>query len=61
MKTFQELAAEIRKTLPYADIQLDNDGQIIIYTNLTVDETGTKLEPYEVQERSYHVYLQRAR
>lgn len=48
MKTFQELAAEIRKTLPYADIQLDNDGQIIIYTNLTVDETGTKLEPYEV-------------
>jgi hypothetical protein len=32
-----ELMREVLKTFPKADVGEDNDGQLVIYTNLTLD------------------------
>jgi len=38
MITWEELVEEINKLLPRASFGNDNEGQIIIYTNLTNDD-----------------------
>jgi hypothetical protein len=45
-KSFDWLCTKILEICPSASFDQDNDGQIIIYTGLTEDETGTlnKLE-----------------
>lgn len=37
----QDLEKKIRQILPSASLDVDNDGQIIIYTNLSEDDDGT--------------------
>lgn len=44
MKTFNELLTQVLSIIPNASVGEDNDGQLIIYTNLTEDEDGNLSE-----------------
>ena len=41
--TFDELYRAILEVLPAAQLDEDQDGQIIVYTDLMIDTTGTAL------------------
>lgn len=45
--TSNELLEQILTVCPMADIGYDNDGQIIVYTNLMDAEEGNELVEYE--------------
>jgi hypothetical protein len=47
-KSFDWLCTKVLEVLPSATFGQDNEGQIIIYTDLTEDETGT-LKKLEVE------------
>lgn len=44
MKTFNELLTQVLSIIPNASVGEDNDGQLVIYTNLTEDEDGNLSE-----------------
>lgn len=46
--TEKELQEQIRKIIPYADFDYDNDGQLIVYTNLSENSDTLQMEPHEV-------------
>ena len=41
--TFDELRKAILEVLPAAQVGEDNHGQIIVYTDMMIDTTGTSL------------------
>jgi hypothetical protein len=41
--TFDELRKAILEVLPAAQLDEDNDGQIVVYTDMMIDTTGTSL------------------
>ena len=47
--TFNELAHQIAMILPYATFGEDNDGQILIYTDMTETADG-RLVPFQPEE-----------
>ena len=49
MKTFDDLMRAVLAILPSAQLDEDNYGQIIIYTDLTEKSDGT-LEGFEYEE-----------
>ena len=50
MITWEELVEEINKLLPHATFGQDNDRQIIIYTNLTVDDNYNLVDMEEEEQ-----------
>ena len=50
-KSFDWLCTKVLEVLPNATFGQDNEGQIIIYTDLTEDETGT-LKKLEIEDAS---------
>ena len=41
--TFAELRFAIEELLPGAQLDEDNEGQIVVYTDMMIDTTGTSL------------------
>jgi len=49
--TYQELRQAIEKILPAAMLDEDEDGQIIIYTDLMIDENfNSEVVPYVMDD-----------
>lgn len=61
--TYSELQEKIERLMPGADIQTDNQGQFVIYTNLMVEDPDeikpekmvlVKFDPNAADDDDYH-------
>lgn len=52
--TSDEFLAKVLEVVPGAEIGEDNDGQIVIYTNMGIDEVG-QVVPFEDGDDSIKV------
>ena len=46
--TYEEFMKKTLDTFPGAQVSMDNEGQLIVYTDLMSDDSGEKIVPFVV-------------